>query len=66
MNLQEFAALKVGDKIVNGMTNSDATVAELKDNGVVLHWGNNPMPFFYGAASTAWFHWEKTEHEAAT
>lgn len=64
MNLQEFAALKVGDEIENALTHSTAKVAELKDSGVVLHWGGNPMPFTYAVGSTAWFHWKKVERVA--
>lgn len=66
MNIQQFAALKVGSKISlpaagNG---SIGTVTEISDAGVYVAWGANAArPFFYSVNSTAWFQWEKVEDE---
>lgn len=64
MNLQEFAALKVGDKIENAMTSSQGVVTETTSNGVRVTWG--PLAafvafsgFLYPAHSTAWMHWSR-------
>lgn len=60
MNLQEFAALKVGDKIRNHFSNSEGTVTAVLDQGIRLRWGDTPgePEFTYVANSTAWFHWD--------
>jgi len=60
MNLQEFAALKAGDVIENGITNSVGTVASCTAAGVNISWGVGPL-FPYTVQSTAWFHWNKRE-----
>lgn len=60
MNLQDFAKLKVGDKIDLAANNSTGTVTEVSDGGVYVAWGSNAArPFFYSVNSTAWFQWEK-------
>lgn len=62
MNLKEFAALKVGDKIENPMApGSVAEVVETADSGVRIAWNSNPTRFFYSVQSTAWMHWNKVE-----
>ncbi len=64
MNLQEFAALKVGDHVENGMNNSRGEVTETTDSGVRLVWGprhGRETMFFYSVNSTAWMHWSKAE-----
>jgi len=60
MNVQQFAALKVGDKIENVYTHSVAEVTEVTDKGVRVRWGDviGSPSFFYSVNSTAWFHWE--------
>jgi len=65
MTLQEFAALKVGDKIENLMSNSRGVVSEVTDSGVRVQWSRNDqvtriddvMAFTYTVNSTAWMHW---------
>lgn len=61
MNLQEFAALKVGDEIENPMTHSHGVVSHLTNNGVRVRWGEGDTFFFYPVNSTAWMHWSKTD-----
>lgn len=68
MNMREFAALKVGDKISNQFSGSHGEVVETTDSGVRVCWGwnNRPTPqtaptFAYTVQSTAWMHWSKPE-----
>lgn len=66
MNLQEFQALAVGDKIENAMSQSSGVVIEATKLGVRVRWGNsrvNPhdVSFFYSTQGTQWFHWSKIE-----
>lgn len=63
MNLQEFAALKVGDKIMNPMNGSTGEVSKVSPSGVYVVWGArhaDERPFFYPAQSTAWMNWTLT------
>lgn len=69
MMLQEFAALKPGDKIANPMNNSSAegTVTRLGTGGLYVVWGkrfDRETEFFYSVQSTAWMHWDKTAEHA--
>lgn len=57
MNLQQFAALKPGDKISNPMGNSAGVVVSVSDSGVRVRWEPATMDFFYSVNSTAWMHW---------
>lgn len=76
MNLQEFAALKVGDTVINGTTFSEGDVTEVTPSGIRLQWRpkesrtSTGTTFFYSVNSTAWFHWSKADdvvlHETAT
>lgn len=69
MNLQEFAALKVGDTVENGLTNSRGDIVETNDSGVRVAWGGNRAQlFFYSVNTNAWFHWRLVEkaHEPQT
>lgn len=63
MNISEFSALKVGDKVENVFSHSTGEVVETTDSGVRVRWGAIPgaMPFFYSVVSTSWFHWSKPE-----
>lgn len=70
MNVKEFAALKVGDKIANDMSSSRGEVTEVNDQGVRVAWGPVPsdsgmtavrVTFQYVVNSTSWFHWSKLE-----
>jgi hypothetical protein len=62
MTLQEFAALKPGDKIRNEFTNSDGAVTETDARGVHVAWGGNRIvTFFYSAQSSAWVQWGKID-----
>lgn len=69
MNMQEFAALKVGDKIENPMNGSTGEVTATSDGGVRVVWGRRMFAqaapstsFFYSVQSTAWMHWRKAEN----
>lgn len=64
MNLQEFAALKAGDKIENPMLggSSPGEVVEASDSGVRVVWGarnEHEQKFFYSVVGTAWMNWVK-------
>lgn len=64
MNLQEFAALKVGDKIENHMSHSSGVVTEVSKTGVHVRWGvqaGNIVTFHYSVHGTVWFHWSLVE-----
>ena len=67
MNAQEFAALKVGDKITNPMSQqrSVGTITDVTPSGVRLRWGDDPgtSQFFYSVISSAWTHWERLEDD---
>lgn len=68
MNLQEFAALKVGDKIENHAFGIHAgEVTAVTDRGVRVKWGGpgtTAIDFFYSVQGTAWFHWSKVQEIA--
>lgn len=60
MNTQEFAALKIGDKIENPATGSKGEIVETSDSGVRVVWGNrgeHEHKFFYSVMTTAWMNW---------
>lgn len=64
MNLKEFSALKVGDKIENhaigGVGHGEVT--ECTPSGVRLVWGARHAKetvFFYSVVGTAWMQWSK-------
>ena len=64
MNLQEFSALKVGDKIENPADGgaSRGEVVETTISGVRIVWGprhDREMKFFYPVVSSAWMQWSK-------
>lgn len=63
MNISEFSALKIGDKIENVHTQSTGEVTGTSDSGVHVRWGpiSSAMPFFYSVVGTSWFHWSKVE-----
>lgn len=69
MNIKEFAALKVGDKIENP-SHGGASIGEITEatpSGVRLVWGprhDRETKFFYSVISTAWMQWDKIEPEA--
>lgn len=64
MNLQQFAALKPGDKIENLLSSSKGEIASISDAGVHVAWaGNHVRTFFFAAESNAWSHWTKIEPE---
>lgn len=66
MNLQEFSALKPGDKIANPALHMDSTgeVVEMTPSGVRVVWGprhEHETRFFYSVQSTAWMQWTKAD-----
>lgn len=69
MNIEEFAALKPGDKIENLMNPGPVgEVTEAAPGGVRIVWGpRHPKEtyFFYSLQTTAWMHWDRVE-DAAT
>lgn len=64
MNIQEFAKLKVGDKIRNEMSNSSGEVVAVDRAGVHVRWAPGTAPRHYAAMSTIWFHWSLVEEPA--
>lgn len=66
MNLQEFASLKIGDKIDNPLTGSAGEVIDTSASGIRVVWGPRharETPFFYSGMTTTWFHWTKAGAE---
>ncbi len=64
MNLQEFGALKVGDKIENNATGGvgHGEIVECTSSGVRVVWGKRhekETTFFYSVVGTAWMNWSK-------
>lgn len=64
MNIKEFGALKVGDKIDNlvsaGLNRGE--VIECTSSGVRVVWGprhHREMKFFYSVVGTSWMQWSK-------
>lgn len=61
MNIKEFAALKVGDKIENpAMGLGRGEVIECTSSGVHVVWGprhDRETKFFYSVVGTAWTQW---------
>jgi hypothetical protein len=70
MNIREFAALKVGDKVeLRAHGYALGTVSGVTPAGVRVVWGaRGPQetPFFYSVNSTSWMQWEKVEADPAT
>jgi len=70
MNIKEFAALKVGDKIKNPSGgDSVGEIVETTDSGVRVVWGargEHEHKFFYSSLTTAWMNWVKVDEPAAT
>lgn len=70
MNLQEFAALCVGDKVENHSLSGSGTgeVVQVTEKGVRVVWGprnDRETQFFYAVMGTQWFNWSKVEPEAS-
>ena len=64
MNIKEFAALKVGDKIENAAHGgaSIGEIVEATDSGVRVVWGprhDREHKFFYSVVGTSWLEWIK-------
>lgn len=64
MNLKEFFALKVGDKIENRATGGVGygEITECTSSGVRVVWGkrfDKETKFFYSVVGTAWMNWSK-------
>ncbi len=64
MNLQQFASLKVGDKVENKFTRCVAEITEVRNDGVRASWYAGTPSFFYSVSSTTWLHWSKVGDEA--
>lgn len=64
MNIHEFSALKVGDKIENPSAGDGVgTVVEAADSGVRVVWGargDHEHKFFYSVVGTAWMNWTRS------
>jgi hypothetical protein len=58
MNIQQFAALKVGDKVDNPMNGSRGEVTKVQERGVSVAWGGNALDFYYPVEGNTWLHWE--------
>ena len=63
MNITEFAALKVGDRISNPFSEASGTVTAVFDTGVSVLWdGSKPdLARHYAVNSTIWMHWTKSQ-----
>ena len=63
MNIKEFGALKIGDKIENPSSGSGVgEVVETTDSGVRVVWGGrheHETKFFYSVVGTSWMNWSK-------
>ena len=62
MNIKEFGALKLGDKIENPSTGGIGMgeVVETTDSGVRVVWGDRherETKFFYSVVGTSWMNW---------
>lgn len=63
MNIKEFAALKVGDRIENHMSQSRGEVVTVDATGVRVRWDGSgrvddpTVTWHYSVNSTAWTHW---------
>ena len=62
MNIKEFAALKVGDRIENHASGGVGTgeIVEATDSGVRVVWGprhDREHKFFYSVVGTSWLEW---------
>lgn len=69
MDLKEFSALKVGDKIENPSTGNDGTgtIVETTDSGVRVVWGprhDKETRFFFSVVGTSWMNWVKVDAKA--
>lgn len=67
MNLQEFAALKEGDKIENAATFNYGEVTKTVKDGVFVVWGTRSAmerEFFYSVQTSAWFQWSVRDDKA--
>jgi hypothetical protein len=61
VNIQEFAKLRVGDKVRNDMSHSSGEVVAVDKAGVHVRWAPNTAPRHYAAMSTIWFHWSMSD-----
>jgi hypothetical protein len=62
MTIDEFRALKTGDRIRNAMSESSGVIADVANHrgrvSVHVQWDGNDMTFGpFGEYSTAWMHW---------
>lgn len=62
MNIKEFSALKVGDKINNPATGNSncGEIVECTSSGVRVVWGprhDRETRFFYSVVGTSWTQW---------
>ena len=68
MNIKEFGALKVGDKIENpAMGASQGEIIECTSSGVRVVWGprhEHETKFFYSVVGTSWMQWSKVDVKA--
>jgi len=66
MNLQEFAGLKVGDEVINHMSNDGlGVVTVVNANGIKVRWPPSAMDWAFTNQSTAWMHWSKKDRMEA-
>ena len=66
MNIKEFGALKVGDKIENHADGglSRGEIVETTSSGVRVVWGprhEHETKFFYSVVGTSWMQWSRAE-----
>ena len=67
MTIDEFRALKAGDRIRNAMSESSGVVADIEHHRgkiiVGVQWGDSSTLFHFTEQSTAWMHWSLEEAE---
>jgi hypothetical protein len=67
MVIEEFAALKVGDRIEMPQNGSKGTVVEVSSRGLRLHWDGTGEghTMAYDVQTSMWKHWKKLEGSAS-
>jgi hypothetical protein len=67
MTLDEFRALKVGDRIRNPMSDSAGVISErIQDRrtlSIYVQWEGSPKSIHFTEHQTAWMHWVKESNE---
>ncbi len=58
MNIEQFAKLKVGDKVQNlALGSGVGEVVKVAEGGITVRWPPSEREFYYSVQGTAWFQW---------